>query len=275
MNVNIHNQIDQKFNHLKELLREMGSVLVALSGGVDSIFLIKVAHDVLGDKAIGVTCDSPSFPREEKDFAVQFAKEHGFRHLVVDTHELDNENYASNPVNRCYFCRVEMYDTLNKVANEQNLKYICDGFNFSDQGDYRPGRMAALEREVHSPLYETQLTKDEIRILAKGLGLPNWDRPASACLSSRIPYGSKVTPKKLQQIEEAEKYLHTLGFRQVRVRHHDQVARIETDPNEIPKFLQPELRDQISKRLKEIGFLFVTLDLQGYRTGSLNEEIKS
>ena len=266
-------QLQHKYLKLKELIKEMESVLVALSGGVDSVFLIQVAHEVLGDKALAVTCDSASFPRDEKDLAVHLSRDLGFRHLMVETKELENESYAANPANRCYFCRVEMYDTLDKIAKEQNCNFILDGFNFSDQGDYRPGRMAATERKVRSPLYEAELTKDEIRVLANQAGLPNWDRPASACLSSRIPYGSRVTPEKLKQIESAEVFLHTLGFRQIRVRHHDQIARLETDPREIKKFFEDGNQEKIVAKLKEIGFLYVTLDLQGYRTGSLNEEL--
>jgi uncharacterized protein len=265
--------IEQKYLKLKELIKEMGSVLVALSGGVDSVFLVQVANEVLGEKALAVTCDSASFPKEEKELAIRLSIELGFRHILVETKELENENYASNPANRCYFCRVEMYDTLDKIAKEQDCNFILDGFNFSDQGDYRPGRMAATERKVRSPLFEAELTKEEIRVLANRVGLPNWDRPASACLSSRIPYGSRVTLEKLKQIEDAEIFLHSRGFRQIRVRHHDQIARLETDPREIQKFFKNGNQEKIVTKLKEIGFLYVTLDLQGYRTGSLNEEL--
>lgn len=266
-------ELSNKYNNLKDILKGMGSVLIALSGGVDSVFLIRVAHDVLGDNVLAVTCDSPSFPKEEKEFAQSMAKEYGFRHRVIRTHEVEDNAYADNPSNRCYFCRQVMYGDLEAIAQEEGLAYICDGFNFSDQGDYRPGRTAALEKKVRSPLFEAGLTKEDIRWLARELGLTNWDRPASACLASRIPYGSRVTPEKLQQIEQAEEFIRSLGFRQVRVRHHDKLARIETDPQEFFLFLESNNYVKISQKLKELGFKFATLDLQGYRTGSLNEEI--
>ncbi len=264
----------EKYDHLKSLLQEMGSVLVALSGGIDSVFLMKVAHDTLGEKALGVTCDSASFPSEERDLAIRLAKEVGFPHLLVNTDELEDENYVSNPINRCYFCRVEMYDTLGEVAQKHNLAYVVDGYNFSDTGDYRPGRKAANERQVRSPLYESQLTKNDIRVLAKELRLPNWDRPASACLSSRIPYGMRVTVDKLKQIDEAEKFIHSLGFKQVRVRHHENLARIEVEIHDLPKLTRPDIHQQIVDRLQALGFASVTIDPKGYRTGSLNEEIE-
>lgn len=262
-----------KYNKLKEILKEMGSVIIALSGGVDSVFLVRVAHEVLGDKVLAITCDSPSFPHEEKEFARQMAQKYGFRHQIIQTKEIENEAYAANPSNRCYFCRQEMYGDIEAIAKEEGIAYICDGFNFSDQGDYRPGHTAAVERKVRSPLYEAGLSKDDIRILAKAFGLPNWDRPASACLASRIPYGTRVTRERLLQIEKAEEFLRSLGFRQVRVRHHDKLARIETDPAEFPLFFESQNYVKISQTLKGLGFMFVTLDLQGYRTGSLNEEI--
>lgn len=265
--------IQQKHERLKSLLQEMGSCLIALSGGVDSVFLMRVAHEVLGQKAVGVTCDSPSMPREELELAIQLSKKIGFRHRIVETHEIEQEDYAANPSNRCYFCRQVMFHTLKKIATEENCPVICDGYNYSDQGDYRPGRQAAKENDVRSPLYEAELTKAEVRVLSHEYGLPNWDRPAAACLSSRIPYGSRVTVDKLRQIEESETYLRSLGLRQVRVRHHGQVARIETDPKEFSLLLTGENPEKITSRLKEIGFLFVTLDLLGYRTGSLNEEL--
>lgn len=264
----------EKYDHLKSILQEMGSVLVALSGGIDSVFLMKVSHDTLGDKALGVTCDSASFPSEERDLAIHLAKDFGFRHLIVNTDELEDENYVSNPINRCYFCRVEMYDTLGEIAQKHNLAYVVDGYNFSDTGDYRPGRKAANERQVRSPLYESQLTKKEIRSLAKELGLPNWDRPASACLSSRIPYGLRVTVDRLKQIDEAEKFIHSLGIRQVRVRHHENMARIEVEMQDIPKLYQPHIHQQVVERLHALGFSSVTIDPKGYRTGSLNEGVE-
>jgi uncharacterized protein len=265
--------VADKYKKLIEILTGMGSVIISLSGGVDSVFLVRVAHDVLGDKVLAITCDSPSFPHEEKELARQMAKEYGFRHKIIQTHEIENESYAANPSNRCYFCRQEMYGDIEAIAKEEGIACICDGFNFSDQGDYRPGHTAAVERKVRSPLFEAGLTKGDIRILAKAFGLPNWDRPASACLASRIPYGTRVTRERLNQIEKAEAFLRSLGFRQIRVRHHDKLARIETDPAEFPLFFESQNYVKISQSLKGLGFMYVTLDLQGYRTGSLNEEI--
>lgn len=268
----------EKYQNLKSILEKYNKVLVAFSGGVDSALVLKVACDSLGaENVLAVTADSPSYPKEELDNAVKLGQEFGLngRHLVIKTEEVENPNYAENPLNRCFFCKDELYTKLQTIAQENNIPYILDGANLSDQKDFRPGRKAAFKFGIKSPLIEAELDKEEIRQIAKELNLTIWDKPAMACLSSRVPYGEKITPEKLAQIEQAESYLRSLGFRQMRVRHHDKIARIELEPQEIPKFLNEEIRQKAAKRFKEIGFLYITLDLEGYRTGSLNESLKS
>jgi len=251
--------------------------VVAFSGGVDSALVLKVAVDVLSrEKVLAVTADSESYPREELNSAVKFTQATGLdgRHRIIRTEELSNPDYAANAFTRCFFCKDELYAQLKQIAETENIKHILDGCNVSDQGDFRPGREAAKKHGVRSPLIEAGLNKEEIREIARDLGLSIWDKPALACLSSRIPYGHKVTKEKLSQIEQAEEFLHSLGFRQVRVRHHQNMARIELEPSEIPKILDVEVREKVFKKLKEIGYLYVTLDLRGYRSGSMNEVLK-
>lgn len=268
----------EKYQNLKSILENYKKVLVAFSGGVDSALVLKVACDTLGaQNVLAVTADSPSYPKEELDNAVKLGQEFGLngRHLVIKTEEVENPNYAENPLNRCFFCKDELYTKLQVIAQENNIPNILDGANLSDQKDFRPGRKAAYKFGIKSPLIEAKLEKEEIRQIAKELNLTIWDKPAMACLSSRVPYGEKITPEKLSQIEQAEAFLRTLGFHQLRVRHHDKIARIELEPQEIPKFLNEENREKVAKKFKEIGFLYITLDLEGYRTGSLNESLKS
>jgi uncharacterized protein len=260
-----------KLEHLKSLLRECGRTLVAYSGGVDSAFLAKVAHDVLGDNSLAVIADSPSLPRRELEEALEVAGQFGFPVRVIPTQEMTDENYTSNPSNRCYFCKSELFDKLTGIAKAEGWQTIIYGENASDVGDYRPGSQAASEFQVKAPLKEVGLTKAEIRELSAKLGLPTADKPQMACLSSRIPYGEPVTEEALAMIEAAENVLRDAGFFDVRVRHHKNIARIEVGTDELPRFLDGELRESVTKALKQIGYAYVTLDLQGYRRGSANE----
>jgi uncharacterized protein len=255
---------------LGETLASLGSVLVAYSGGVDSAYLAYVAARTLGDHALAVTADSPSYPERHRELAIRIARDFGLRHEIIRTHELDVPDYRANPANRCYFCKRELYSELSRMAVERDA-VIVDGNNADDRGDYRPGRQAAREFGVRSPLDEVDLTKAEIRELSRRAGLPTWDEPASACLSSRIPYHHDVTDEKLRTIERAEEALRGLGFRVFRVRHHDEVARLEIARDEMARALEGEMADAIVRALKAVGYRYVSLDLQGYRTGSLNE----
>ncbi len=269
MNLNL----DEKFNVLKLNIEKMGSLAVAFSGGVDSTFLLKVAHDILGSRALAVTARSSTYPEREFREAVDFVKGLGVKHVVIVSEELDIEGFSENPVNRCYFCKKELFTKINDVARENNIEYVADGSNVDDLGDYRPGMAAARELNVTSPLRDASLTKEDIRILSKDMELPTWNKPAFACLSSRFPYGQKITREKLGMIDRAEQLLLDLGFTQVRVRHHGEVARIEVSAEERNKFFSTDLMDRIYTSFKEIGFNYTALDLRGYRTGSMNETL--
>jgi uncharacterized protein len=260
----------EKERALCDTLASLGSVVVAYSGGVDSAYLAVMAARTLGDRAVAVTADSPSYPERHRQIAVQIAREFGLHHEFIQTHELDRAEYRANPENRCYFCKHELYTHLSRVAAARGA-VVVDGNNADDRGDYRPGRQAAREFGVRSPLDEVDLLKNEIRELSRIAGLPTWDEPASACLSSRIPYHAEVTGEKLRTIERAEQALRDLGFRVFRVRHHESLARIEIARDEMARALEPEVAAVIVREVKSAGYRHVTLDLQGYRTGSLNE----
>lgn len=264
--------IQMKVASLKKSLQEMGSVIVAYSGGIDSTLMLKVAHDTLGERAVGITAVSASMPETEKEEAESIAREIGARHEWITSRETEDSRYLRNAPDRCFFCKSDVYDRLEVYAREHGYSFVVDGTNADDAGDHRPGRQAAAEHGVRSPLLEAGLTKEEIRLLARQYGLPNWDKPAAACLASRVPYGTLITLPILSQIEKAELKLRQMGFRQLRVRHHDQIARIELEEENFAKVM--EQRSEIVRALKEIGYAYVTLDLAGFRSGSMNEVLK-
>lgn len=261
-----------KYHKLKSILREMESVAIGYSGGVDSTLLLKAAVDVLGEKAVAMIGRSETYPTREFEEAVKIAESIGARYVVVNTEETDVIKFKENPANRCYFCKTELFGKLNGIAQREGLQWIADGTITDDVGDFRPGMKAKSEKNVRSPLFEAELSKAEVREISKHLGLPTWDKPAFACLSSRFPYGTPITKENLTRMDNAETLLRDEGFRFFRVRFHDErTARIEVGSQEINRLLDDELRDRIVSHLKQLGFTYVTLDLQGYRTGSMNE----
>lgn len=263
-----------KLDSLKDLLKTMGSVVVAYSGGVDSAFLLKVATDVLGNNSVGVTAASETYPESELKAAAEIAKQMGANHLLIHTAELTNEQFAGNPVDRCYYCKSELFAKLNSIAEEKGFKYVLDGANADDVLDYRPGMRAGKEMGIRSPLQEVGLNKQEIRELSHYLNLSTWDKPSFACLSSRFPYGHRITAAKLNQVEKAEEFLRGLGLKELRVRHHDQIARIEVPKEDFP-YITGSILDQIIEEFERLGFIYVTLDLKGFRSGSMNEALAS
>tara|TARA_B100000686_G_scaffold352450_1_gene454480 strand:- start:136 stop:945 length:810 start_codon:yes stop_codon:yes gene_type:complete len=263
----------EKKQHLELTFRDMESVVVAFSGGVDSALVTALAFRVLGDRALAVTAKSESLPGRELIDSKKIAREIGIRHRIISTQEMKNPEYSSNPINRCFHCKIELYDCLRRVANEGNYRYLVNGVNVDDLGDYRPGISAGQSNGVRSPLCDASMDKADTRALAKELGLSVSEKPASACLSSRVPYGQTITPEKLSMIEHAEDFLLGLGFTQLRVRHHGRIARLEFLPEEIPRYFEDKIAGLVQARLRLLGFENVELDLKGYRSGSLNEAI--
>jgi len=265
----------EKVERLRAAIKSYGSALVAFSGGVDSTFVLRIAVEQLGPRALGITALSASVSSDEADDARALATTLEARHLVVDSHELDDPRYAANPSNRCYFCKTELYSLTEKARAEHQLAVVLDGFNADDKKDHRPGHQAAREHKVISPLAEAGLTKNEIRAWSHRLGLPTWDKPQLACLASRLPYGTQVTVERLNQVGRAEKALRELGFRVFRVRYHQEVARLEVSADELPRLIEPELRRQVDQAIKAAGFTFVAVDLEPFRTGRLNDSLKA
>jgi len=264
----------EKLANLKRILSNMGSVLIAFSGGVDSTFLLKVAHDVLKNKVSAATASSETYPVSELQAARKIARELGVRHFIIQTEELSKQDFVKNSPQRCYFCKRELFSRLNKLAKEQGLDYVVDASNYDDLTDFRPGMQAGQELGIKSPLKEARLTKAEIRSLSHKMNLATWDKPSLACLASRIPYETKITREKLKRVDEGERFLRDLGIRQLRIRDHDGIARIEIAPEEMSLFWQKDITGLIIDKLKKLGYTYVTLDLEGYRSGSMNEVLK-
>ena len=263
--------LHEKQKKLKEYLSELGSVAVAFSSGVDSTFLLRTAHEVLGDKVIAITARSCSFPGRELKEAEEFCKSEGIRHIIIESEELAIEGFRQNPKNRCYLCKKELFTKMKETAEKNGIQYVAEGSNLDDDGDYRPGLQAVAELLIKSPLRYAGLTKDDIRTLSKEMGLDTWNKPSFACLASRFVYGETITEEKLAMVDKAEQLLLDLGFRQVRVRIHGDIARIEILPAEFSKLMEDAVRDKVNSTLKNLGFSYVAMDLEGYRTGSMNE----
>lgn len=264
--------MEHKYTCLQERLRSLDGVVVAYSGGVDSSFLLQAAADILGDRVLAVTVASPTFPDTEMAAAVEYADRRGIRHAIIELNQFTIDGFADNPAERCYLCKKQYYPQLMSLARDQGNWVVADGTNADDEEDFRPGMRVLEELGVLSPLQEVRLTKSEIRELSRTMGLPTWDKPDEACLASRIPYGQRITPAKLAMVDQAEQYLRQHGFRQVRVRHHGEIARIEVGVEERQRF-EPQLMEAVHDYLRGLGFSYVTLDLKGYRGGSLNQNL--
>ncbi len=269
------NPLEVKLEHLRGLFRPLQSLMVAFSGGVDSTFVLKVAHETIGERVLALTTTSPTMPDDDRISALEMARLIGARHLVIESNELEIPGYARNPIDRCYLCKHNLFTVCEAKARELQIDEIVDGLNLDDLHDYRPGIKAASEKRVRHPLVEAQMSKADIRELSRAMGLPTWDRPASPCLSSRFPYGTQITPEGLRQVEQGERLLHAMGFRVARVRFHGDVARLEVEADEIARLLEPVTRARVDSELKQLGFRFVAVDLKGFRSGSLNEGLPS
>lgn len=274
--MNLTVDLEKKYFHLKNLLEEMGSVAIGFSGGIDSTLLVRVATDVLGNRSLAVIGRSETYPTREFKEAIAFAESFGARYRVIATEETDNLKFRENPPNRCYFCKSELFEKLSKIAEEEGIQWIADGTITDDLADFRPGLVAKNEQNVRSPLLEAGFSKKDVRELAQALDIPAWDKPSFACLASRFPYGFGITKENLSKVDAAESFLRDLGFRHFRVRHHDnQTARLELEAQDFERIMDGTIRGLVVNRMRDLGYHFVTLDLQGYRTGSMNEVLSS